>query len=367
MIRPRVLVTTPDFPPAKGGVQRLVGELVSHATGWDTRVVTLDHPEAGRGSSLVPTRRVANRPALRQARMVQLNVATVREGLVWRPDAVVCGHIVASPGTLLLGELLRVPTVQYVYAKELPGHAALARIAMTHSTATVALSHHAAEAARQAGADPWRLSVIPPGVAVAERFLTRAAKAEVPTILTVARLADHYKGFDVMLRAMPLVLARVPAARWVVIGEGPLRVELERTAQAWALDSSVLFCGRVSDEELDQWFAHCHVFAMPSRLPADGAGEGYGLVYLEAGAHGLPCVAGNVGAVAEAVIDGETGLLVDPTDHVATAGALVELLLDTNRAAALGACGRERARTLSWERMATAVETLVADLLASRT
>jgi len=152
-----------------------------------------------------------------------------------------------------------------------------------------------------------------------------------------------------------------------VIGDGPLRGELERTAEAWDLGGNVLFCGHVPDEELDEWFARSHVFAMPSRLPADGGGgEGYGLVYLEAGAHGLPCVAGNLGAAAEAVIDGETGLLVDATDHVQTAGALVELLIDSDRATALGAAGHARARTLSWERMATAVEALVADLIASR-
>jgi len=344
-----------------------MGELVSHATGWESRVVTLGRPYAGRAPAPAPTRRVANRPALQRTSIARLNVATVREGLAWRPHAVVCGHIVMSPAAVLLGELLRVPTVQYVYAKELPNRPGLARFAMARSAATIVLSRHAAETARRTGADPTRLHVIPPGVDVAERLPPRGAKAEIPAILTVARLADRYKGFDVMLRAMLLVRARIPAARWVVIGDGPLRGELERTAEAWDLGGNVLFCGHVPDEELDEWFARSHVFAMPSRLPADGGGgEGYGLVYLEAGAHGLPCVAGNLGAAAEAVIDGETGLLVDATDHVQTAGALVELLIDSDRATALGAAGHARARTLSWERMATAVEALVADLIASR-
>lgn len=186
-------------------------------------------------------------------------------------------------------------------------------------------------------------------------------------VRTSSSLADRYKGFDVMLRALPLVRAQLPAARWVVIGDGPLRGELERTVRAWGLNDSVVFCGHISDEELDEWFASSHVFAMPSRLPADGGGEGYGLVYLEAAARGLPCVAGNAGAVAEAVIHGETGLLVNPTDHVEMAGALVALLDDADRATALGAAGRERALVLSWDRMAAATEALVADLIASRT
>lgn len=367
MRRPRVLVTTPDFPPAAGGIQRLIGQLVAHATGWETRVVTLDHPEAGRVPALAPTRRVASTPALRRTSIARLNVATIREGLAWRPDAVLSGHIVTSPGALMLGQLLDIPTTQYVHAQELTERAALAHLAMAHSTVTVGPSHHSAQLALRAGADRRRVHVIPPGVDFAEGSLDPPEKAEIPTILTVARLADRYKGFDVMLRAMPLVCARIPTARWVVIGDGPLRGELEQTGQAWGLDDNVLFCGHVSDQELDQWFERSHMFAMPSRLPADGGGEGYGLVYLEAGAYGLPCVAGNVGAVAEAVIDGETGLLVDATDHVQTAGALVELLTDCDRAAALGNAGREHARTLTWDRMATAVEALVAGLVASRT
>lgn len=363
----RVLVTTPDFPPATGGIQRLIGKLVAHATGWEILVVTLDHPDVEGAPAPVPVRRVPNSGVLRQATITRLNVATVRDGVAWRPDAILSGHIVTSPGALLLGRLLGIPTLQYVYAKELVVRPRLARFAMARSTATVVLSQHAAQLARRTGAPPTRLHVIPPGVDVAGPPPQRTAVAEPPTILTVARLADRYKGFDVMLRAMPLVLARIPAARWVVIGDGPLRGELERTAGISGLHSSVLFCGHVSDEELDRWFARSQVFAMPSRLPADGGGEGYGLVYLEAGARGLPCVAGNVGAVAEVVIDGETGLLVDATDHVQTADALVALLADPDRAAALGAAGRERARSLSWQRMAATVEALVADLVATRT
>lgn len=364
MKRSRVLVTTPDFPPATGGIQRLIAELVLHATGWETVVVTLDHPNAGHAPEPVPTLRVANGQALRQASIARLNAATVRKGLSWRPDAIVSGHIVTAPGALSLGALLRVPTVQYLYAKELVERPSLVRLATARSTATIVLSQHSADIARRAGTNPARLHVIAPGVDVAEQSPRRTANAELPTILTVARLADRYKGFDVMLRALPLVRARIPRARWVVVGDGPLRSELERTAQAWALGDGVLFCGRVSDGELEGWFARSHVFAMPSRVPADGGGEGYGLVYLEAGARGLPCVAGNAGAVAEAVINGETGLLVDPTDHVELAGALVELLADVDRADALGAAGRERARMLSWDRMAAETESLVADLVA---
>ncbi len=81
---------------------------------------------------------------------------------------------------------------------------------------------------------------------------------------------------------------------------------------------AIRFLGSVSDEERNLWLRRAHLLAMPSRLPAGGfAGEGFGIAYLEAGAYGKPVVAGNVGGALDSVSDGESGLLVDPTDPVA--------------------------------------------------
>ena len=95
---------------------------------------------------------------------------------------------------------------------------------------------------------------------------------------------------------------------------------------------------------------------MPSRLPPEGlGGEGFGIAYLEAAAWGLPAVAGNVGGAADAVEDGVSGLLVDPTEPEAVAAALIELLSDESRAAALGEAGQERAQGYAWPRIAARV------------
>jgi phosphatidylinositol alpha-1,6-mannosyltransferase len=95
---------------------------------------------------------------------------------------------------------------------------------------------------------------------------------------------------------------------------------------------------------------------MPSRLDEHGGGEGFGIVYLEAGARGLPVVAGNVGGATDAVVHGETGLLIDPTDPDAVAGAIVALLTDKDRARSMGEAGRRWAErhacptiTAQWE------------------
>jgi phosphatidylinositol alpha-1,6-mannosyltransferase len=124
----------------------------------------------------------------------------------------------------------------------------------------------------------------------------------------------------------------------------------------------------VPNEERDSWLDQAHVFCMPSRLPAGGVGgEGFGIVYLEANAHALPVVAGNVAGALDAVVHGQTGLLVDPRDHLAVADAVSDLLLDPRRAEVLGREGERRARDFAWPRIAERVKSLLAQLAAAPT
>jgi phosphatidylinositol alpha-1,6-mannosyltransferase len=153
----------------------------------------------------------------------------------------------------------------------------------------------------------------------------------------------------------------VPDVRWVVIGEGSLRPALEELARGVGLGGeSVRFLGAVSNEERERWLRRAAVLAMPSRVPAGGyAGEGFGISFLEAGAYGKPVLAGNVGGALDAVLDGVTGLLVDPTDPVAVAGGLVRLLTDRELAERLGGAGAKRSREFAWPRIAERVEALL--------
>jgi phosphatidylinositol alpha-1,6-mannosyltransferase len=99
---------------------------------------------------------------------------------------------------------------------------------------------------------------------------------------------------------------------------------------------------------------------MPSRLPAgEFAGEGFGIVYLEAAAYGKPVVAGNVGGAVDAVLDDETGLLVDPLDPLAVAEAITRLLQDGELARRLGGAGQARAQLYAWPKVVERVEALL--------
>jgi len=358
----RVLVITPDFPPAMGGIQSLVSNLVLNLRSVAVRVVALDSLGSGAWDAAhgLDVRRV---PAGRDRRLanLRLNAVALAEARRWGPDVVLAAHIVASPASAALRRF-GMPGIVYLHAKELPASPRLARFAVRQSDAVIAVSRYTAGLAEAAGADPRKVVRIPPGVPQVKPGPALPAR-ERPTVVTVARLEDRYKGHDVLLRALPRIRERVPGVEWVVIGNGPLRAELETSARAGGLDAAVRFCGRVSDEERDRWLRTAHVLAMPSRLPGPGAaGEGFGIVFLEAAAHGLPVVAGDVGGALDAVSDGVSGLLVDPTSAPAVADAIAGLLLDPVRRGEMAAAARHHAASFAWPSIAGRVEALLRDV-----
>jgi phosphatidylinositol alpha-1,6-mannosyltransferase len=340
--------------------------LVRHWDGVDTRVLTLAATEP-RPADTDPSevRRSRRLPGLGHAGQVAaLNAHGLVEALVLRPDAVLSGHVVTSPAALAIHCLTGVPFAQYLHGEEVVARRSLTVRAMRHAAAVVAVSGHTESLARECGADPERIHRIPPGVDPAPTPpVSRAAR---PLIVTVAGLRFPYKGHDVMLRALPLIRARVPDCRWIVVGDGPLRPALTRAAEALGVNDAVDFVGEVDDQARNRWLDAAHVFTMPSRLSARGGGEGFGIAYLEAGAHGLPVVAGDVAGARDAVVHGVTGLLVDPTDHVQVAAAIGDLLLDGERAASMGRAGWERTGELTWRRAASRVQEVLTAMATAR-
>ena len=362
------LVLTPDFAPDPGGIQVLMRRLVEELDRVDPVVLTLASPRAAEFDAgfTVEVRRVRyNGARRRRVAVARLNAAGVRAALGSRPEVVISGHAVTAPASAAVRRATGAATVQYVHGDEFRTRPRLLRFAVRRADAVIAVSAHAKAMTLDAGADAERVHMIHPGVDAPPRREGR--RAERPTVVTVARLSERYKGHDEMLRALPIVRDRVPAVRWAVIGDGPLRPELEALAGSLGVADAVEFLGELPDAERDAWLDAAHVFAMPSRMPEEGVGgEGFGIAYLEAGAHGLPVIAGAVGGALDAVVDGETGLLVDPTDHVALAEAIAGLLLDPPRAAALGETGSRRARELSWQRHARLVGDVLRDLASRR-
>ena len=164
---------------------------------------------------------------------------------------------------------------------------------------------------------------------------------EKKVIVSVGRLV-HRKGQDVLIEAMPAIIRDVPEAHILMIGEGPYRSYLENRVKALEIQERVTFIGRIQYADLPRYICAGDLFVMPSRSRLAGLEvEGLGIVYLEASACGLPVIAGDSGGAPDAVIEGQTGLVVDGTSKSEVAAAVVELLLDPDRSRAMGVRGRQ--------------------------
>lgn len=174
-------------------------------------------------------------------------------------------------------------------------------------------------------------------------------------ILTVARINPRKGQLEVItaLQALPDAL-RDRVEYWLVGAHTKENYDTTLTAAAARSDFPVKFLGDIPDEQLGAIYAQADVFAMTS-MPHRHSVEGFGLVYLEAGAHGLPVVAHAIGGVPEAVIDGETGLLVAPGDRAALTASFARLLGDAALRRRLGDAGRARARAHTWPDSAAAL------------
>ncbi len=191
----------------------------------------------------------------------------------------------------------------------------------------------------------WKADAVRRSKALAALRKRGHAEYTGPVILTVARL-EAYKGVQFVIGAMPRVLAEFPEARYIVVGDGPYRAEFERLADDTLpvkQRGAVNFVGRVSDSEKYAYYDMCDIFAMPSTV------EGFGLVYVEAAAFGKPSIGCNVMGVPEAILDGQTGILVAPRDTDALAEAVLGLLRDRKERLTLGRNAQHRVETeLSW-------------------
>jgi phosphatidylinositol alpha-1,6-mannosyltransferase len=167
-----------------------------------------------------------------------------------------------------------------------------------------------------------------------------AAAAREPLVLMVGRLdaAEAYKGHAEMIAAWPAILARVPAARLVIVGDGDDLPRVRRLARSAGVSRAVDFPGFVSRDALLDLYRRASVFALPSR------GEGFGLVYLEAMAHRLPCLGSRDDAASDVIVDGATGFLVAPEDRALVAHRLAMLLQNPALRDEMGRAGERRLR-----------------------
>ncbi|MBN1439811.1 MAG: glycosyltransferase family 4 protein [Anaerolineales bacterium] len=172
-----------------------------------------------------------------------------------------------------------------------------------------------------------------------------------PVVLSVGMVKPR-KGYHISLSAFGRLQKRFPQAAYHIVGrpDPAYRAHLDGIVRREKLHG-VRFHGTVDPAELDRLYRSASVFLLLSQ-EVDRHFEGFGLVFLEAGAYGLPSVGSRSGGIPDVVIDGDTGFVVDPTDAEEAGRALIRLAENPSLSARMGMAGRERAEHLSWDRYA---------------
>ena len=250
-----------------------------------------------------------------------------------RPDVVITAHVNFAPVARLLQKLLRIPYVAVGHGVEVwEIRNRQVRSALRAADRLLAVSEFTRR--RMASAltlDPNRIALLPntfdPDQFYPDRkphYLLKRYGLEPnqPVILTIARLAgaERYKGYDQLLRALPLVREQFPNVRYVLGGRGADRARIETLIRELGVSANVTLAGYVADHELRSHYNLCDVFAMPSK------GEGFGIVFLEALGCGKPVLAGNKDGSVDAVLNGKLGVLIDPDNVPEIANALIAVL-----------------------------------------
>ena len=364
------LLVTNDFPPKIGGIQSYLHELWRRLPAGDTHVLTTTYAGAGvfdRAQDFAveryPERVLLPTPAL--ARHVDARAHALGAGVVFLDPMLPLGRIgskLAAAPHVVVGHGAEVT----VYGR-VPGSRELARSVLRGAAGLVAAGEYVARIAAQVAGAPIPTLVVPPGVDPV-RFVPldpgarRAARVRFgldpdrPLVLGVSRLVPR-KGFDVLLEA---VAGLDPDVQVAIAGSGRDRDRLDRRAERLGPRAHML--GRVPDADLPALYGCADVFGMLCRDRWGGLeAEGFGIVFVEAGASGVPSVAGRSGGSHEAVVDGETGFVVEPRDVHAVRGALDRLLRDDALREQMGAAARARAATeLSYDALAARLAPLAA-------
>lgn len=332
MRRPALAAITLD--ETGGGVaavSRLVWRVMGDSYGDSRRLITL-----GRSRS-------TERPSV--ARRVRFGLELASQQVAHPGSWVFFTHLSLARATSVLPSMIRRPYAVFLHGIEAwrplgPRERAVLRSAALR----LANSRYTAQQVLAVNPDIGPIEICPLAISDERPRVQPAGAPELDraigsrSVLLVGRMAvgERYKGHDALLDVWPRITAAIPDARLVFAGDGDDRARLVEKAAALGVSDRVVFPGFLSAGALDHLYNRAAVFAMPSR------GEGFGLVYLEAMAHGLPCLGSIHDAASEVIDDGVTGSLVDQANGDALVEVLQRWLSDEPTRQRLGRAGRER-------------------------
>lgn len=385
MSQPRIVHITRNLPPLVGGMERLnwhiADELSRHAQ------VQLIAPQgsAALRPAAVPVTEVPLRPLPRFLLASAWQAVAVARR--FKPHIVLAGSGLTAPAAWLAARASGARAVVYLHgldaAVQHPVYRAVWHPAIRRMDGVIANSQPTAELARNLGVGAEKISIVHPGVALPasaqspaalQEFRQRYGLGNARLLLSVGRLAARKGLREFVEQAMPTIVRQAPDTLLAIAGDAPAnallaheqtRETIQAAADAAGIGQHICFLGRISEQDLACAYESAALHIFPVRhLPGDP--EGFGMVAIEAAAHGLPTVAFATGGIVDAVAPGQSGHLVTPGDYPALAQAALQVLADSPgawqaRASAFAAQFAwpmlgERLKTALW-RQVTSVQT----------
>jgi phosphatidyl-myo-inositol dimannoside synthase len=359
-INHNTILLTLEYPPQIGGISTYLSHLAERFPAGTFHVMAPSLPES-HVSDMEANVPIYRRPLI--SRWVRPRWLPAMYWTWWlyrkeRPRVLVVSHLLNMGKVALnMSRLFGLPYVVILHGMDVAlavsggiNKRLAAKEILTGAAHVVCNSRYTAQWARVVGVSDSKISIVnpPPSMpldTVADRRLTEEFRlrheiGESFLLLSACRLVER-KGNDTCLNAVADLRKKGRDIKYVVVGDGPYRGELERQAEELGLTDAVRFLGSIDRAELKSAYAACDTFVMvPRSLGSDI--EGFGIVYLEANIFGKPVIGSRSGGVPEAVLHEETGLLVDSGQTEQLAEAIVRLMDDEKLRIALGEGGRKR-------------------------
>lgn len=379
----RVLLLTRNFPPLRGGMERLNLEVARSLArrGFEVCVVA---PPGGMDQVPEGVRVIRTLGRSLTAFLAECALRACAAAITRRPVLVIAGSGLCAPVAWLAARLCGARYAVYVHGLDLVVRNAVYRRCwlpfVRKADCVMANSNNTMRLAHKAGVPAERTFVLFPGTRIpvqverTGRTRRRIGAADGPLLLSVGRMTPR-KGLAEFVRdVMPLIAVRHPDVVLLIIGDdaqdallpqsrGGGRGRVIANAQGVGLSSRLRILGPCDERTLEEAYEDASVHVFPLRSMPDDV-EGFGMVAVEAAARGLPTVANRVGGVPDAVLDGVTGTLVQEGDHEGFAEAVSKMIDRSNDPAWRQRC-REAARAFGWERFESELADRVNELVLS--